>query len=164
MAEIEAINPADLVYLDESGIDANLQRNYARAARGKQVISEVCGKKFTRTSMIAAWLQQKKSLIAPYVFQGYTDSKRFNDWLEEQLLPCLRAGQVVVMDNASFHRGKRTKELIESVGCRLLYLPPYSPDFNPIEHIWGILKTYYKTAKQQGFEHHDAIDYAFIKL
>jgi hypothetical protein len=128
LAEIERVNPADLVYLDESSIDANLQRNYARAKRGKQVISEVCGKKSTRTSMIAAWIQQTKSLIAPYVFQGYTDSKRFNDWLEEQLLPCLCAGQVVVMDNANFHWGKRTKELIESIGCRLLYLPPYSPD------------------------------------
>jgi hypothetical protein len=125
LAEIECINPADLIYLDESGIDANLQRNYARAIRGKQVISEVCGKKTARTSMIAAWVQHKKSLIAPYVFSGYTDSKRFNDWLEEELLPQLRTGQVVVMDNASFHRGKRTKELIESVGCRLLYLPPY---------------------------------------
>jgi hypothetical protein len=68
IAEIEAINPTDLVYIDESGIDASLQRNYARAKRGKQVISEVCGKKSTRTSMIAAWLQQTKELIAPYVF------------------------------------------------------------------------------------------------
>jgi transposase len=153
-----------LIYLDESGIDANLQRNYARAMRGKQVISEVCGKKTARTSMIAAWVQHKKSLIAPYVFSGYTDSKRFNDWLEEELLPQLRAGQVVVMDNASFHRGKRTKELIESVGCRLLYLPPYSPDFNPIEHIWGVLKIYYTTAKTLGYQHDDAIDFAFVKL
>jgi hypothetical protein len=116
LTEIERVNPADLVYLDESGIDASLQRNYARAKRGKQVISEVCGKKSTRTSMIAAWLQQTKELIAPYVFQGYTDNKRFNEWLETQLLPQLRTGQVVVMDNASFHRGKRTKELMSPTG------------------------------------------------
>jgi transposase len=106
-------------------------------------------------------VQQTKSLIAPYVFDGYTDANRFNGWLEKCLLTKLRAGQVVVMDNASFHKSKRTKELIESVGCRLLYLPPYSPDFNPIEHIWAVLKSYYKTAKQQGLNHHDAINYAF---
>jgi isftu1 transposase len=148
--------------MDESGIDASLQRDYARAARGKQVISDVCGKKTARTSLIAAWVQQTKSLIAPYVFDGYTDAKRFNGWLEKCLLPKLRAGQVVVMDNASFHKSKSTKELIESVGCRLIYLPPYSPDFNPIEHIWAVLKAHYKTAKQQGLNHHDAINYAFL--
>jgi isftu1 transposase len=161
LAEIDQINPADLVYMDESGIDASLQRNYARAKRETQIISDVCGKKTARTSLIAAWIQHTKSLIAPYVFDGYTDATRFNGWLEKYLLPELRAGQVVVMDNAAFHRGKRTKELIESVGCRLLYLPPYSPDFNPIEHIWAVLKAYYKTAKQQGLTHHDAVNYAF---
>lgn len=153
----------DLVYLDESGIDASLQRNYARAERGKKVISDVCGKKTARTSLIAAWVQHTKSLIAPYVFDGYTDAKRFNGWIEKCLLPELRAEQVVVMDNAAFHKNKRTKELIKSVGCRLIYLPPYSPDFNPIEHIWAMLKAHYKTAKQQGYNHHDAVNHSFIQ-
>jgi len=152
-----------MLYMDESGIDASLQRNYARAERGKQIISDVCGKKIARTSLIAAWIQHTTSLIAPYVFDGYTNATRFNGWLETCLLPELRSGQVVVIDNASFHQSKRTKEIIESAGCRWLYLPPYSPDFNPIEHIWAVLKAQYKTAKQQGCNHHDAINAAFLE-
>ncbi|MDP1974917.1 MAG: transposase, partial [Alphaproteobacteria bacterium] len=64
---------------------------------------------------------------------------------------------VIAMDNASFHKGAKTKELIEKAECKLLYLPPYSPDFNPIENQWAVLKTYYKTFKYCGYEHHNAI-------
>lgn len=70
-------------------------------------------------------------MIAPYVFTGYTDSQRFNGWLEKYLLPELKEGQVVIMDNAAFHKSARTQELIESVGCSLLYQSAYSPDLNP---------------------------------
>lgn len=112
MAEIKQIAPANLVWLDESGIDEFLHRDYARAPRGKQVISEIYGKKYGRTSVIAAWLSEAKEMIAPYVFDGYTDSKRFNRWLKKCLLPELRTGQVVIMDNAAFHKSKLTKELI----------------------------------------------------
>jgi transposase len=72
-------------------------------------------------------------MIASYVFTGYTDSQRFNIWLEEYLFPELKEGQVVIMDNATFHKSPRTKKLIESVGCNLLYQPSYSPDLNRIE-------------------------------
>lgn len=99
-AEIEQIDPEDLVYMDESGIDPGTIRDYARAPRGKQVISDVCGKREKRTSRIAAWLPQAKSLIAPFAFEGSTDAHCFNSWLEQCLLPVLRKGQVITMDNA----------------------------------------------------------------
>ena len=162
MAEIEQVDPANLVWLDESGIDEFLQRDYARAARGKQVISDVCGKKYGRISIIAAWLSEAKELIAPYVFDGYTDSKRFNGWLEKCLLPELKAGQVIIMDNAAFHKSKLTKELIESAGCRLLYQPPYSPDLNPIEQQLAVLKGKFRKHKHKFDNFNDAVDYAFI--
>jgi isftu1 transposase len=162
LAEIEQVDPANLVWLDESGIDEFLQRDYARAARGKQVISDVCGKKYGRISIIAAWLSEAKELIAPYVFDGYTDSKRFNGWLEKCLLPELKAGQVIIMDNAAFHKSKLTKELIESAGCRLLYQPPYSPDLNPIEQQWAVLKGKFRKHKHKFDNFNDAVDYAFI--
>jgi transposase len=160
-AEIDTIDPEDLVYMDESGIDASLQREYARAPRGKQVISDVKGKKTERTSLIAAWLLEAKEIIAPYAFNGYTDAVRFNGWIKKCLLPVLKKGQVVVMDNAAFHKSKKTRQLIESVGCTLLYLPPYSPDLNPIEKQWAVLKRKYRKLKYLGWQHEDAVDLAF---
>lgn len=162
MREIERVNPADLVFLDESGIDEFLQRDYARAPRGKKVISDVYGRKYGRISVIAAWLPQAKKLIAPYVFEGHTDSERFNGWLEKCLLPCLRKSQVVVMDNAAFHKSKKTKELIESVGCRLLFQPAYSPDLNPIEQQWAVLKRKFRKYKHRFETFDEAVDYAFL--
>jgi transposase len=160
-AEIEQLNSDDVVYVDESGIDPRIIRDYARAPRGKQVISDVCGKREQRTSLIAAWLPQAKKLIAPYAFEGTTDAMRFNGWLEKCLLPALRKGQVVVMDNAPFHKAKRTRELIESAGCRLLYQPEYSPDLNPIEQQWAVIKRKYRKAKYLGLNHYHAVNTAF---
>lgn len=151
-----------MVWLDESGIDEFLQRNYARAPRGKQVISEVYGKKYGRISVIAAWLSKKKEMIAPYVFDGYTDSKRFNGWLKKCLLPELKTGQVVIMDNAAFHKSKLTTDLIESAGCRLLFQPAYSPDLNPIENQWAVLKAKFKKHKHEFETFNEAVDYAFV--
>lgn len=68
----------------------------------------------------------------------------FNGWVENVLIKELKAGQIVVMDNASFHKSKKTQELIESVGCKLVYLPPYCPDLNPIEKFWANLKRWLK--------------------
>jgi transposase len=158
---ITKVDPADLVYLDKSGIDPRIQRDYARAKRGKQVISEVCGKREKRTSLIAAWLPHTKEMVAPYAFEGTTDARRFNGWIEQCLLPALRRGQTVIMDNAPFHKAQKTRELIESKGCILEYLPEYSPDLNPIEHQWAVIKKKYKKHKQQGVQHYDAVNAAF---
>jgi transposase len=78
--------------------------------------------------------------MAPCWFRGFTDAELFNTWLEEHLLPTLKQGTTIIMDNARFHKSPKTKELIENAGCNLLFLPPYSPDFNPIEHRWFPLK------------------------
>ena len=161
MAEIEQVDPEKLVWLDESGIDEYLHRDYARAIRGKQVISDVYGRKYGRISVIAAWLPHSKKMIAPYVFEGYTDTKLFNGWIKKCLLPCLKKGQVVIMDNAAFHKSTITKDLIESVGCRILFQPPYSPDLNPIEQQWAILKRKFRKHKHKFNNFNEAVDYAF---
>lgn len=156
------MNPEDIVYMDESGFSDGLQRDYARARRGSLVISNVKGKKNKRTSVIAAYASATKTLLAPYAFVGYTDAKRFNGWIETCLLPVLRAGQVVVMDNAPFHKSQKTKDLIESVGCRLLYQPKYSPDLNPIEHVWANLKRKYrKIIRHPNMDHYNAVNALF---
>lgn len=75
------------------------------------------------------------------MFEGSCNTQVFNTWLEEMLVPDLVPGKVVILDNASFHKSTRTIELIEAAGCRVLFLPPYSPDYNPIEHFWHKLKS-----------------------
>lgn len=80
------------------------------------------------------------NIIAPLVFQGYTNTDVFVAYLEKVLVPSLRKGQVIVMDNAAFHKSPRIKKIIEDAGCSLIFLPAYSPDLNPIEHFWHSIK------------------------
>ncbi|MGK7913651.1 MAG: transposase, partial [Synechococcus sp.] len=86
----------------------------------------------------AGWSQG--SVLAPMTFEGYCDTVVFETWVEQMLVPSLNSGQVVVMDNASFHKSRRTRELIEQAGCQLMFLPTYSPDLNKIEKFWARLK------------------------
>jgi transposase len=83
---------------------------------------------------------------ASLVVEGSTNGTVFETYLEEVLLPTLKRGQVVVMDNLSAHKGQRVRGLIEGEGCELIYLPPYSPDFNPIEQAFSMLKSYLRDA------------------
>jgi transposase len=139
LAEIEGVDPRKIVYIDESGVDDTVFPQYARAPRGEQVIVDINDKKSQRISLIAGLLGHK--LIAPMAFEGYTDTTIFNQWIEQCLLPELPPNHVVIIDNASFHKSQKTRELIENAGCKLVFLPPYSPDFNPIEEWWAVLKS-----------------------
>ncbi len=149
LSEISKIKSEDIVYIDESGIDHALHRLYARSPIGERVYGDVSGKFVARTTLIAGYV--KGGFIAPLRFRGYTNTLVFNHWVKVCLVPDLKPGQVVVMDNASFHKSKRTTELIEAAGCRVMFLPPYSPDFNKIEPMWANLKqrirNYYDNTK-----------------
>jgi hypothetical protein len=119
----------DCVYVDESGIDAFLSRKRGRAPRGKKVFGEIAGRRFARQSFVAAKCGRR--ILAPMTFEGTCNSVLFEAWIEKILAPELRPGQTVIMDNAAFHKSTKTRKLIENAGCTLLFLPPYSPDFNP---------------------------------
>lgn len=106
---------------------------------GKRFYALRAGKRQGRVNMIAAYCQHQ--LMAPFTVEGACNRTVFETWLENCLLPVLKPGQVLIIDNATFHKGGRIQLLIESVGCQLLYLPPYSPDLNKIENCWSWLKS-----------------------
>lgn len=139
-----------MIFIDECGIDVDSPKEYGWGKRSERVISEKIGNrsKGRRISVIAALNYSKKELIAPFYYEGYTNTAVFVLWIEEVLILELKPNQVIIMDNASFHKSEKVRELIESVGCILLYLPTYSPDLNPIEHCWYPLKVKIRKARK----------------
>jgi len=124
--------------LDECGADNSDAPSRAYGLRGKRVPGEKRGHSTERVSIIGALNQNQ--LQAPLVFTGYCDRPVFETYLKEVLIPTLSPGYIVVLDNASFHKGGNIKKLINAAGCELEYLPAYSPDLNPIEHHWFPIK------------------------
>ncbi len=139
---IRDIPPNNLVYVDESGIELKICKEKGWGKKSKKLVGKKSGKYYERTNIIAGLLNNQS--IAPMVFNGSCNTDLFNNWVEYFLIKELKPGQVVIMDNASFHKSQKTKELIESVGCKLIFLPPYSPDMNPIEKFWANMKRWIK--------------------
>ena len=124
--------------MDETGFAPTTQRNHGWAVRGEKVYGLRSSQRRPRTGLIGGWLRNQ--LVAPMLFEGTCDTELFNTWLKESLLPQLPKGSVVVLDNATFHKSSLTLQLIEAAGCKLLFLPPYSPHLNPIEKLWANIK------------------------
>ena len=123
--------PDQVVFLDETWAKTNMTRTHGRCARGERLIEKVpCGRWQTTTFLGA---MRSTGFIAPLCVDGAINGAVFKAWIEQHLVRELRAGDVVVMDNLSSHKVAGVVEAIESVGARVLYLPPYSPDLNPIE-------------------------------
>lgn len=127
-----------VVYLDETGFEWSTQRDYGCAPRGQRVYGRRSANSRPRTGLVGALVGGK--LSCPMLFEGTCDTVVFNAWLETSLLPHLSKHTLIVMDNATFHKSAKTKELIEQARCRLLFLPPYSPELNPIEKTWANIK------------------------
>ena len=134
------------VYVDESGIDNRDDYGYGWNEKGQRFHDLKAGKRSMRVSIISGLNQGK--LLAPLTFEGACNRSVFEQWLSQELLPVLQAGQTVILDNATFHKSGNIRELIESVKCQLEYLPPYSPDLNEIEHYWFPIKN--RVRKSQG--------------
>jgi transposase len=128
------------VYVDESGMDARDDYGYGWCKRGQRFEALKSGRRTGRVNMIAAYCQQQ--LIAPFTVEGACNRVVFETWVSTCLIPVLKPGQVIILDNATFHHGGHIAELIANAGCQLLYLPPYSPDLNRIENCWAWLKSH----------------------
>jgi len=138
MSKIAAFPASRLVYIDECGVDSYVYREYGWSPRGEKIYSAISGRKYRRVGIVAA--QIGKEIIEPLQYDGAMDSRLFETWFELRLLPALPAKSVIVMDNATFHRKRRLISLAQSRGHEAIFLPPYSPELNMIEHFWAWLK------------------------
>lgn len=116
------------------------------ARRGERCNAEKKAERKKRYNITAALNQNV--LFAPFLFEGYSNKLVYETYVERVLVPSLRPGMVVIIDNASFHKSKKVVSLIEAAGCRIIFLPPYSPDFNPIEHFWAPVKNAIRKAAE----------------
>jgi transposase len=143
--------PAEkLVFIDETSLKTNLIRMYGRARRGQRVVDYAPHGHWKTTTLVSAL--RSHALTAPMVIDGALDGSLFLAYVEQVLLPTLQPGDVVVLDNLSSHKSKRVQELIESAGASVAYLPPYSPDLNPIEQAFSKLKWLLRTAAERTAE------------
>ncbi len=157
--QIKDIPPDKIAYVDECGMDTYLYREYGYAPRGQQVFARIRGKKYERCGLVAAKMAEK--ILAPFQYSGTMNSRLFEFWFSKQLLPSLDKGTVIVMDNASFHSKKRLSCATQKAGCRLLFLPPYSPELNPIENFWSWLKRFLRKILPSSPSFDDALSTAF---
>jgi transposase len=138
------MKPEHLVFIDESGASTKMTRLYGRCARGKRLTCAVPHGHWKTTTFVGAL--RHDGMTAPCVFDGPINGDAFVAWVEQFLVPTLRPGDIVVMDNLSSHKVKGVREAIEDAGAALRYLPPYSPDLNPIEQFFAKLKALLRRA------------------
>ncbi|WP_086760565.1 IS630 family transposase [Nostoc sp. 106C] len=140
--KVKHIDPEDLVFIDEMGVLLGLTRTHARSERGSRVYDFKPYYRGAKVSVIGGI--SLKKVLAVMTLNGSMDGNAYKVFIEHFLLPQLWTGAVVVMDNLPAHQVAEIKPLIESVGASALYLSPYSPEFNPIEHWWSQLKAFLK--------------------
>jgi len=144
------IDPRRLVFLDETWASTNMTRRYGRSRRGQRLIAKVPYGHWKTTTFVAAL--RHDGLTAPVVIDGAINGELFLAYVRQQLVPTLKRDDLVVMDNLSAHKVAGVREAIESVGATLVYLPPYSPDLNPIELVFSKLKWLVRSASPRTVE------------
>lgn len=136
---VQGILAKDLIFIDESGVNLALTRLFARAPKGKRAHGKRPQKRGKNVSLISAI--GLNGLLTQVSLLGSTDGLTFEAFIAQKLVPKLWAGACVLMDNCSIHKGEEIEALITQAGATLIYLPPYSPDFSPIENCWSKIKS-----------------------
>jgi transposase len=150
VADQPTLDPGRLVFLDEMGARTNLTRRYGRSPKGQRLVCPVPHGHWKTTTFVAALRSDR--LTAPMVIDGAMNGDLFEAYVRQILVPTLRAGDVVVMDNLQAHKRAGAVLAIEAAGCTVLYLPPYSPDLNPIELVFSKLKALLRSAEKRTVE------------
>lgn len=157
---ISGFSASDLVFLDESGCNTDMTRRYAYSFGGNRAVDSTPLSKPKNTTILSSI--QLNGTLHYTTFSGGTTVERFKQYLEADLLPHLNSDSVLVMDNMKSHHAKAVKELLDSSGVRYIYLPPYSPDLNPIEKLWSKVKALLCKFKARTLDAlPDAIQHAF---
>jgi transposase len=143
-------DPARLVFVDETGASTKMARRYGRAPRGARCIAAVPHGHWKTTTFVGGL--RLSGMTAPMLLDGAMDGPAFLAWVEQVLAPTLQPGDIVVMDNLPAHKPAAVRAAIESRGAELRYLPPYSPDLNPIEMAYSKLKALLKKAAARTVE------------
>jgi transposase len=137
--DIQDLDPHQLVFVDESGTNLAMTPRYGRAPRGQRVVGAAPRNHGPNTTLLAA--MRPTGISAAMTLEGAVDRDAFEVFVAQVLVPTLRPGQTVIWDNLSVHKSATAQQLIEGVGCQVRFLPPYSPDFAPIEQAFSKLKT-----------------------
>ena len=138
------MNPRRLVFIDETWVTTNMTRRYGRARRGQRLVANVPHGRWKTSTFLAALRHDK--ITAPCIIDGAINGETFRAYIEQFLVPTLAPGDIVIMDNLSSHKVAGVGQAIEATGAILLYLPPYSPDLNPIEQFFAKLKAILRKA------------------
>jgi transposase len=147
---LRSLRPEQLIFLDESGVTTRMTRLWARAGRGERIVEATPQGHWKVLTTLGA--MSLRGMEAVMTVESATDGDIFLTYLEQVLCPKLNPNSVVILDNLSAHKVSGVRELIEATGASLLYLPPYSPDLNPIEKAWSKLKQLLRTAKARTAE------------
>jgi transposase len=141
------LHPDRLVFIDETWATTNMARTHGRAPRGERLRAAIPHGHWLTTTFVAGL--RNTGMVAPMVLDGPINGPLFQDYVEQVLVPELCPGDIVVMDNLGSHKGAGVRAAIEAAGASLLYLPPYSPDFNPIEQAFAKLKAMLRKAAER---------------
>ena len=144
------IDLSRLVFLDESGAKTNMTRLRGRAKKGQRIVDDTPHGHWCTTTMISS-IRLDGSTVCMAI-DGATSAEVFREYVRQILVPTLRPGDIVVLDNLSAHKDKEAIATIKSAGAEVWFLPPYSPDFNPIERMWSKIKEFLRAAKARTFD------------
>jgi transposase len=141
------LDPKRLVFIDETWAKTNMTPTHGWSKRGCPLLAKAPGGHWMTMTFMAAL--RHDHITAPCVFDGPINGERFLAWVKQCLVPTLKPGDIVIMDNLSSHKGQAVRQAIRGAGARLFFLPPYSPDLNPIEQVFAKLKRLLRRAKER---------------